>query len=117
MYRLKNIKQEIMRQHRQLAFNRRELSLHRMEISRKFRRGLHSRGTLLGAFAGGLLLGWLTWSRPSQHGGPPLARGLKTLGRWLVPFKGVLWSGLIKTATGYTADRISGDLHEYRDQR
>lgn len=116
MPKLKDIKQEILQQHRQLAFNRRELSLRRLELDRKFRQSLHSNGALLGAFAGGLLLGWLTLPRPSHHGRPPLVRGLKAMGRWMAPTKGMVWSGLIKTATGYTAGKISGELNEHRDQ-
>jgi hypothetical protein len=113
MPRLKDIKQEILEQHRQLAFNRRELGLRRLRLVMQFRSSLHSRGALLGAFAIGLLLGWRT-SRPPRRGGSPTAKGLRTLGHWLIPFKSALWSGLVRTATDYM--RPSGEPHEYRDR-
>lgn len=116
MPKLKDIKQEILEQHRQLALNRRELNVRRWELRERLRAALRSRSMLLGAFAGGLLVGWLAWARPVRHAGSPLGKGMQTLGRWLAPVKGALWSGLIKTATNYTSDRISGELHEHRNQ-
>jgi hypothetical protein len=120
MHSLKGIRQEILQQHRQLSFNRRELNLRRGELRQRLHQGLRSRGLLLCTFTAGLMLGWLTHSARSlsaRHGHTPLFKGLKTAGHWLTPFKGAVWSGLIKTATGYTADKISGELHEHYDQR
>lgn len=118
MHRLKDIKSEILEQHRQLAFNRRELNLRRWELRQKFQQSLHSRGLMMGSFAFGLLLGW-AWTRPAggSRGDAPLFKGLKALSRWVTPVKGLLLNGLIKTATNYTADRISEELHEHHDQR
>lgn len=115
MHKLKDIKQEILQQHRQLAFNRRELNLRRWELRQTLQQGLHSKGLLLGSFAAGLLLGWLG-KRPARGGDAPLFKGMKGLSRWFAPIKGVLLSGLIKTASSYTSDKLAGGLHEYHNQ-
>ncbi len=117
MHRVKDIKSEIQQQHRQLAFNQRELNVRRSELRQKLLQVLHSRDLLLGSFAAGLLTGWLARARPLSSSNAPLARGFSAIGRWLTPVKGALWAGLIRTATHYTADRISGDAHEHYDQR
>jgi hypothetical protein len=117
MHKLKDIKNEILQQHRQLAFNRRELNLRRWEFRHALHQVVHSRGLLLGSFALGLLLGCLPRTRPTGHGNAPLSRALQAVGRWLTPVKGALWTGLIRTATHYTADRFSGEVHEHYDQR
>lgn len=115
MPKLKEMKQEIQGQHRQLALSRRELNLRRWELRQQLHEALRSKSTLLSTFAGGLLIGWLARARPAQQAGSPQGKGLKTLGRWLAPVTGVLWSGLIKTATSYTTDRMAGEMHEYRN--
>ena len=123
MQKLKDIKQEILQQHRQLAFNRRELNLRRKELKETVRQVLQSKTVLLSTFAAGLALGWVSQSARGFHahhahrGNAPLLKGL---GQWLSPVKGVLWSGLIKTVTGYTSDKIggkfTGELHEHYDK-
>lgn len=120
MHKLKDIKREILQQHRQLSFNRRELNLRRKELQETVRQALQSKTVLLSTFAAGLLLGWVSRSArgfPAHRGNAPLLKGL---GRWLSPVKGVLWSGLIKTVTGYTSDKIGdklgGEMHEHYDQ-
>jgi hypothetical protein len=120
MHRLKDIQQEILQQHRQLSFNRRELNLRRKELQQRVRQALQSKTVLVSTFAAGLLLGWASQSArgfQARRGNAPMMKGL---GRWLSPVKGALWSGLIKTVTGYTSDRIgdklTGELHEHYDQ-
>jgi len=116
MHKLKDIKREIQEQHEQLAFNRYKVNLLRSELAQAVHETLHSRAALVAAFAAGLLLGWQAWVRSPQHGSSPLVGRLKSLGHWLAPVKGALWSGLIRTATSYTGGRIAEGLHEYRDQ-
>ncbi|HEX5057297.1 MAG TPA: hypothetical protein VFX02_12475 [Gammaproteobacteria bacterium] len=116
MHKLKDIKREIQGQHEQLEFNRYKMNLLRAELAQTVRQALHSRAALATTFAAGLLLGWRAWVRPPQHGGSPLGGRLKFLGQWLALAKSVFWSSLIRTASGYTSDRIAEGLHEYRDQ-
>jgi hypothetical protein len=117
MHKLKDIKQEIQQQHRQLAFNRRELNLRRWELRQTLQQALHSKGLLLGSFASGLLLGW--WGRRPARGSShtPVSKGLKGIGHWFTPIKSVLWSGLIKTASSYTSDKLAEGLYEHHHQR
>jgi hypothetical protein len=116
MHKLKDIQQEILQQHRQLSFNRRELNLRRKELQQRLRQSLQSKTALVSTFAAGLLLGWVSQSARSFHAHSGNAPLLKGLGQWLSPVKGVLWSGLIKTVTGYSNGRISGEPHEHYDQ-
>jgi hypothetical protein len=117
MHRLKDIQQEILQQHRQLSFNRRELNLRRKELQQRLRQGLQSKGVLLSTFAAGLLLGWVSQSaRSLQTRHDNSAPVLKGLAQWLSPVKGILWSGLIRTVTGYSNGRNSGEPHEHYDQ-
>jgi hypothetical protein len=116
MPKLKDIEREIQEQHEQLAFNRFKVNLLRSELARSLHETLHSRAALVTAFAAGLLVGWRTWVRPPQSGVSPLAGRLQSLGHWLAPVKGALWSGLIRTVTSYTSGRFAEGLHEYHDR-
>ncbi len=118
MHRLKDIKREILQQHRQLLFNRRELNERRKELKETLRRTLQSRTVLVSTFAAGLLLGWVSQSARGlrMRGDATVSRGLNALGHWLTPVKAVLWNGLVKAITGYTSNRISGEQHEHYDQ-
>jgi hypothetical protein len=117
MHRLKDIRQEILQQHRQLSFNRRELNLRRKELQQRLRQALLSKTALVSSFAAGLLLGWVSQSArgfQEHRGNAPLLKGLS---QWLSPVKGVLWSGLIRTVTGYSNGGISGESGEHDDRR
>jgi hypothetical protein len=118
MNRLKDIKREILQQHRQLSFNRHELNFRRKELKESVRQVLQSRTALVSTFAAGLLLGWVSQSARGlrMRGDASVSRGLNALGHWLTPVKAVLWNGFIKTITGYTSSRISEELHEHYDQ-